>query len=71
MVQGNRSFIVNKKQVVKGGNQKTYPIGGGVREEIELAPGKEIYTITDEGYEILKDFSDITIVEHLKEGKKK
>ena len=78
MIQKARSFIVDKKQVLKGGITRTYPIGGGIREEIELAPGKSIYHVTDDCFEILKGFEesgDVLVVEHVADpkptGKKK
>ena len=70
----NRSFIVSENDVIKGGTPRTYPIGQNVRTEIELTPGKTIYQITDKCYNDIKAWEpqgDVTVIEHIKEGKKK
>jgi len=71
LVTGQRSYIVGKDDVLKGGTRRSYPVGGGKREEVELAPGKIIYEITDACYKILKDCTDVMVVEQIKETKKK
>lgn len=73
MIQGQRSFIVGREDVIKGGTVRSYPVGGQPKpkEEVELAPGKTVYTITDACFNTLKSYSDVTLIEKVKEEKKK
>ena len=58
-----RSFIVGKDDVLKGGLRRTYPAGPTIREEIELRPGNYIYEVTDECGKTLSSFFGIFIME--------
>lgn len=63
MVQGKRSYIVGKGDVIKGGLKRVYPAGPTMREEVELRPGNYVYEITNECGKVLQSFLDIFIME--------
>lgn len=58
-----RSFIVGKDDVIKGGLRRTYPAGPTTREEIEIRPGNYVYEVTDECGKMLSTFKGIFIME--------
>lgn len=63
LVTGKRSFIVAKEDVIKGGIQRSYPAGKTIRHEVELAPGRYPYHITNECGKVLESFPDINVIE--------
>lgn len=67
LITGRRSFIVGREDVIKGGIARSYPAGQTTRHEVELAPSRYPYHITNECGKILEDFPDINIIE--KDGK--
>lgn len=67
MITGKRSFIVDRKDVLKGGTERVYVVGANKRIEVELAPGKFIYEVTDKCAKDLSTREDVFIVEKLKD----
>lgn len=68
MINGKRSFIVDKKDVLKGGIERVYNVGGQKRIEVELAPGKFIYEVTDRCGKDLETREDVFVVEKIKDA---
>jgi len=71
LVTGQRSYIVGKDDVLKGGKARKFPAGPEIREEVELFPSKTVYEVTDSCGKELDGRTDINVIEIVKEKKGK
>ena len=69
LITGQRSFIVAKEDVIKGGKLRSYPAGKDTRHEVELSPSKSIYEVTDKCGKELSTYADVNVLEVIKEKK--
>jgi hypothetical protein len=67
LVTGTRSFIVGEKDVVKGGKRNVYTYAQGSTVTVTLEPSKSVYEVTDYCGKLLSEFSDINVIEKIKD----
>lgn len=63
LITGRRSFIVGKEDVIKGGIERSYPAGQTTRHEVEMAPSRFPYHITNDCGKVLESFPDVNVIE--------